>query len=126
MDKRFSCNLCSFETHKSSNLKIHRKVHEKLGVGPPELIDCSMCDKSFISQRALNIHKKSHTDVSNEQSDNNKKCDKCPFVTHKTYNLNKHKKLHEKEPVESPEELVYKCDICPYENRNKFTLKNTN
>ena len=34
MDKKFSCNLCSFETHKSSNLKIHRKVHEKIGFGP--------------------------------------------------------------------------------------------
>ena len=32
MDKKFSCNLCSFEPHKSSNLEIHRKVHEKIGV----------------------------------------------------------------------------------------------
>ena len=50
MDKKFSCNLCSFETHKSSNMKIHRKLHEKIGVGPPELIKCSESDKSFITQ----------------------------------------------------------------------------
>ena len=32
MDKSFRCSLCSFETHKSFNLKKHKKLHEKLAL----------------------------------------------------------------------------------------------
>ena len=100
MYKSFRCNLCSFETHKSFNLKKHKKLHEKLGVGPPEILKCSECDKAFITQLNLKMHMKTHIELNNEQSGQKKKCDQCPFETHKTYNLNKHKKLHDKEPHE--------------------------
>ena len=62
MDKMYTRNLCSFETHKSYNLKKHKKFHEKIGVGSPEMIECSQCDKSFITQKALNVHMKTHTE----------------------------------------------------------------
>ena len=29
-----------------------------------------------------------------------KKCDLCSFVTHKSYNLKKHRKIHDRVPVE--------------------------
>ena len=34
--------------------------------------------------------------VESEKLVKNKKCDECPFVTHKTYNLKNHKKIHVK------------------------------
>ena len=120
MDKMYTCNICSFETHKSYNLKKHKKFHEKIGVGSPEMIECSQCDKSFITQKALNVHMKTHTEFSNEQGVNKYKCDKCPYITHKSYNLNEHKKIHDEAPLQSPEKLMYKCNICPYENKHKF------
>ena len=123
MEKIYSCNLCSFETHKSFNLKKHKKCHEKIGVESPEMLECSKCEKSFITQRALNVHMKTHTEFSNEQSLKKYKCDKCPFETHKSYNLNKHKKLHDEVPLQSPEEIIYKCDICPYENKHNSNVK---
>ena len=87
------------------------------------MLECSECDKAFITQLNLKMHMKTLIELSNEQSGQKKKYDQCPFETHKTYNLNKHKKLHDKEPLEIPEEQIYKCNICPYENKNKFTLK---
>ena len=68
MDKPFKCNLCSFETHKSFNLNKHKKLHEKLGVGPPEMLECSECDKAFITQLNLKMHMKTHIELRNEQS----------------------------------------------------------
>ena len=59
MDKSFRCSLCSFETHKSFNLKKHKKLHEKIGVGPPEMLECSECDKAFITQLYLKTLRKS-------------------------------------------------------------------
>ena len=70
---------------------------------------------------------KTHTEFSNEQSLKKYKCDKCPFETHKSYNLNKHKKLHDEVPLQSPEEIIYKCDKEKYTNSvssTKVKLKN--
>ena len=84
------------------------------------MLECSECDKAFITQLNLKMDMKTHIELSNEQSGQKKKCDQCPFETHKTYNLNKHKKLHDKEPLEIPEEQIYKCNICPYESLDGF------
>ena len=44
-----------------------------------------------------------------------KKCDLCSFVTHKSYNLKKHRKIHDRVPVEKSVQAQKKCDLCHYE-----------
>ena len=39
-----------------------------------------------------------------------KKCDLCSFVTHKSYNLKKHRKIHDRVPVEKSVQAQKKCD----------------
>ena len=46
--------------------------------------------------------------VESEKLVKNKKCDECPFVTHKTYNLKNHKKIHVK-VTQQPMEIL-KCE----------------
>ena len=50
----------------------------------------------------------------------NKKCDEYPFVTHKTYNLKNHKKIHEK-VTQQPEEIL-KCPDSAKTFTNKKSL----
>ena len=49
-----------------------------------------------------------------------KKCDECDFVTHKTYNLKKHKECHVKFTQKLLETL--KCSECDKTFTNRKTL----
>ena len=50
---------------------------------PMEVLKCHECQKSFSNKKTLGDHIR-HTH--NMEKEKNKKCDSCPFVTHKTYN----------------------------------------
>ena len=64
---------------------------------PMEVLKCHECQKSFSNKKTLGDHIR-HTH--NKEKEKNKKCDSCPFMTHKTYNLKMHKKIHEKETLD--------------------------
>ena len=63
-----------------------------------------------------NLDNSSNVKVSSKQVERSKKCDLCPFETHKNQNLKKHKKIHEKVTPVLQEPL--KCKEC-----NKFFTK---
>ena len=46
--------------------------------------------------------------INERQVERNKKCDICPFVTHKNQNLKNHKKIHEKVTP-----IIHECKGCP-------------
>ena len=58
--------------------------------------ECNVCDKSFKQKKALSDHKRTHN--KKEFEDKNLNCDDCEFKTHRTFNLKKHRKVHEKAP----------------------------
>ena len=64
---------------------------------PMEVLKCHECQKSFSNKKTLGDHI-GHTHKM--EKDKSKKCDSCPFETHKTYNLKKHHKIHEKETLD--------------------------
>ena len=45
--------------------------------------------------------------INERQVERNKKCDICPFVTHKNQNLKNHKKIHEKVTP-----IIHECKEC--------------
>ena len=48
---------------------------------------------SLSSQEWPNLSPSPNAEFGKKQELKNKKCDECPFVTHKTYNLKNHKKF---------------------------------
>ena len=82
--KNKKCDECTFVTHKTYNLKNHKKIHMKVTKEPMEVLKCHECQKSFSNKKTLGDHIR-HTH--NKEKEKNKKCFSCPFETHKTYNL---------------------------------------
>ena len=86
VEKKYKkCDECEFETNKTSNLKRHMKIHEKITSELVEPLKCSICEKSFEIKKYLTAHKKTHVKETNLNKDKvrqKKKCNVCPFETH--------------------------------------------
>ena len=54
------CNVCDYVTNKTSNLKKHMKVHDKIKEEPVGPLHCPTCQKSFEIKKYLTAHMKTH------------------------------------------------------------------
>ena len=55
--KNKKCDECPFVTHKTYNLKNHKKIHVKVTQQPMEILKCEECDKTFTKKKALSDHR---------------------------------------------------------------------
>jgi len=101
---KLKCELCSYESTKPYNLKIHRqRMHE-------EKVICDRCEKEFSNVYSLNKHIKFiHEGIKS-------KCDLCDYESAKPYDMKIHKqRIHEGQE--------YPCDQCEYKSKSKHHLK---
>ena len=93
------CDVCDYVTNKTSNLKKHMKVHDKIKEEPVGPLHCPTCQKSFEIKKYLTAHMKTHLPKDNynkEEMKEKKKCNTCSFETISNYKLQRYLKTHEK------------------------------
>ena len=102
---QYKCFSCDFKGRSKQKLDEHTIVkHEK----DPQLHKCSMCDKTFILQRYLKVHERTH-------QQNKIKCDKCDMQYKGKSQLLVHiKNVHEG--------VRYNCESCDYETTQQGHL----
>lgn len=82
--KKFICNVCSKRFRLSTDLISHKNTH--LGLKPYK---CTICERSYPSQKSLNEHGKIHSQKTFE-------CDHCKRIFFYNYKLLSHKKKCQK------------------------------
>ena len=93
------CNACAHVTNKTSNLKKHMKVHDKIKEEPVGPLHCPTCQRSFEIKKYMTAHMKTHISKDNSNTEELKeknKCTACSFKTVSNSKLQRHMKTHEK------------------------------
>jgi KRAB domain-containing zinc finger protein len=105
--REYKCSVpsCSWEFTTASKLKAHLETHSQ------KKIPCSICNKIFCSETALNVHLVQHSDS------NPWKCSKCEkkFSCHSSMK-NHFDNLHS-------QNFKFRCDICQFGASNKSSLE---
>ena len=104
----YSCQSCSYSTHKKSHFTRHLQTHE--GESRRKDFHCLECSASFFEKGALTNHRKIHTGKT-------VKCPvpSCTFAGRNNSELKSHSVVHN-----SPGS--YPCRLCEYSTKSKRHL----
>ena len=104
------CDICTFVSTKTSNVKRHMKRHDQPKLEPVGPLHCPDCGKSFEIKKYLTAHRKTHDEqgISKEKL----KCSICDFKTTLGSSLKKHMNTHR--PNILPTIKSHTCDICDF------------
>ena len=117
--KPFECEVCQKRFLRKHGLKSHMRIHKKVqntkrtsgdtcinkrhsGIKD---FECDICKQKFKKRETMKVHIMAH--MSNCKGYMCPVCRKC-FT--RSYNLNKHRLIHEKKKKDHPKTLV--CDVC--------------
>lgn len=108
--KGFKCQVCKGLFLKMPELRVHMDVHEKEDVNYDLQFKCDICDRTFLTFRGLQDHKKRFL---------HKQCEVCLEYFGSDFKLLEHFSIH---VSQSPAE--YNCYQCDLVFPTKITLKN--
>ena len=118
----FSCHLCTKVFLQEKRLEKHLTNVHKTNIESKDkpTVACDECSFKFLNSLSLELHKKSIHGQNNARKSLNKElnCDECS----KTFRSAKLKRNHMKF-MHSSNEVIFKCDLCPYATKRKFHLR---
>nr|CAB3268065.1 zinc finger protein ZF(C2H2)-124 [Phallusia mammillata] len=104
---QYSCPHCSVKVSDRKKLHRHQLLHRE------KRFFCAECGQTFNYESEMNRHKEFHT--GNKPS----KCDKCDAAFATSYQLRRHKKIHDVKLLK-----VFQCRVCKIMLPSKILLAN--
>ena len=103
------CDICTYVSTKTANVKRHMKRHDNPKLEPVGPLHCPDCDKTFEIKKYLTAHRKTHVEGLAKEK---KKCSICEYESNDGSNLKRHMDTHI--PNTLPPIKSHNCSICDF------------